>query len=88
MGKKEKIEEMSIEEARALRASLHKPKERELTSQEKKEQFRIFWAKSKKKYTSKTANIEKILWLHLVSTGNDEPQNFEKGIQNFGLKKV
>lgn len=88
MAKKEKHEEMSLEEAKEWRASLHKPKERKLTDQEKKEKFRLFWAKSKKKYASKTQNIEKILWLHLVSTNHDEPEKFEKGLENFGLKRV
>lgn len=88
MGKKEKFQEMTVEEAKQWRASLHKPVEKKLTDQEKREQFRLFWAKSKKKYFSKTENIEKILWLHLVSTKHDEPEKFQKGIENFGLKRT
>ena len=88
MAKKELKQEMTLEEAKAYRASLYKPQKKELTAQDKKEQFRLFWAKSKKKYSSKTKEIEKILWLHLLSTGHDEPEKFEKGLQHFGLKKI
>jgi len=88
MAKKEIKEDMSLEEARAYRASLYKPKELELTPEEKREQFRVFWARSKKQYSSKTQDLEKILWLHLLSTGNDDPEKFEKGLQHFGLKKI
>jgi hypothetical protein len=88
MAKKELKEDMTLEEARAYRASLYKPEPKALSVQEKKEQFRLFWARAKRKYASKTEDIEKILWIHLMATGNDAPENFEKGLQHFGLKKI
>lgn len=85
---KEAKEEMSLEEARAYRASLYKPQKKEATDSEKREQFRIFWARSKKRYVTKTEGLENILWLHLKATGNDKPEKFEEGLKHFGLKKV
>lgn len=83
---KESIE-MSLEQARAYRASLHKPQPIVLTNDQKREAFRIFWAGHKAKY-SKSKVMEKALWLHLKTIGMDDPENFEKGIFNFGLEKV
>jgi hypothetical protein len=92
MAKKEKVEqmekrEMTLEESKAFRASLYKPEVRELTEKEKREQFRVFWAKSKKQY-GKSKELEEILWVHLKSTKMAEPEKFEAGIAHFGLKKV
>lgn len=79
--------EMSLEEARAYRAALHKPTVKPLNEAQKREAFRIFWAGNKSKYgTSK--QLEKVLWLHLKSVGMDHPEKFHDGIFNFGLKKV
>ena len=86
--KKDMATEMTTEEAKAYRASLYKPQKVQLTGQQKREQFRIFWAKSRKQYGSKTTGIEKILWMHMLATGHDEPEKFEKGLQHFGLKKI
>jgi hypothetical protein len=79
--------EMTAEEAKAFRASLAKPEARQLTEKEKREQFRVFWAKCKRKY-GKTKSIEEIIWLHLKSSKMDEPEKFEAGLAHFGLKKV
>ena len=93
MAKKEKVvqmenkQEMIAEAAKAFRASLYKPEVRVLTEKEKREQFRIFWAQSKRKY-GKTKNIEDIIWLHLKSSKMDEPEQFEAGVAHFGLKKI
>lgn len=84
---KEQPREMSLEEARAYRASLHKPEERTLSEQEKREQFRLFWAREKQKY-GKSKNLEQILWVHLQSVKLDDPKKFEEGIKHFGLQKV
>ena len=83
----ENRKEMTADEARIFRASLHKPMVIVLTEGEKREQFRIFWAKSKRKY-GKTKNLEEILWLHLKTSKMDEPEKFEDGIKHFGLKKI
>lgn len=84
----EKTEEpMTSEEARAFRASLYKPTEKVLTEQEKREQFRLFWAANRTKY-SKGKDLEPIIWVHLKSAKLDDPKDFEKGLQHFGLKKV
>ncbi len=90
MAKKDKNEqstEMTLEQARAYRASLYKPTAKELTEEQKKEAFRIFWASNKKKYDQKKS-LEKVIWLHLKSIGMDSPEQFNEGLANFGLKKV
>lgn len=79
--------EMTLEQAKAYRASLYKPEPKVLTDAQKREAFRIFWASHKKMY-SKSRSMEQALWLHLKSTGMDSPENFEKGIFHFGFKKV
>jgi hypothetical protein len=89
MAKKELKEEMTLEEAKAYRSSLYKPKKRVLSDREKRDQFRIFWSQSKKRYNKKILQgLEQILWVHLQATGNDEPEKFEEGIKHFGLRKV
>jgi hypothetical protein len=79
--------EMSLEQARAYRASLHKPVAKPLTDAQKREAFRIYWASNKKKY-GKSKTLEKALWLHLKSIGMDSPEQFHDGLFNFGLKQV
>lgn len=79
--------EMSLEEAKAYRASLYKPQPKVLSEAQRREAFRIWWISQKRKY-SKSKSIEKALWLHLKSIKMDQPENFEAGIFNFGLKKV
>jgi hypothetical protein len=85
---KEKIqlkEEMTLEEAKAWRASLAKPQEKILTQKEKRVAFKAYWSENKKKY-GMTNKLEEVLWLHLVSTKNDSPEDFACGLKNFGLK--
>lgn len=79
--------EMTLEEAKAYRASLYKPQPIVLNEAQRREAFRIWWISKKRKY-SKSKNIEKALWLHLKSIKMDNPEDFEAGIFNFGLKKV
>lgn len=78
--------EMTLEEAKAWRASLHKPSPRVLSEDEKREAFRIFWAGQKAKF-GKGKALEKAIWLHLKSIGMNSPEQFEQGLANFGLKK-
>jgi hypothetical protein len=85
--KEEPKEEMSMEEARAFRAALYIPKPKSLTEAEKREQFRMFWAREKRKY-DRPKNLEPVLWLHLKAAKLDSPEQFEAGIKSFGLKKV
>jgi hypothetical protein len=92
MAKKEKEklevkEEMTLEEARAFRASLHKPAKAAMGELERKEAFRVYWAKEKAKY-GMGKDLEDILWLHLQAVKMDEPEKFEQGVKHFGLKKV
>ena len=79
--------EMSLEEAKAYRASLYKPTPRILSEDEKREAFRIFWASQKAKY-GKGKSLEKAIWLHLKTIGMNTPEQFAKGLANFGLNKV
>jgi hypothetical protein len=78
---------MTLEQAKAHRASLHKPKPRPLNEAQKREAFRVFWASNKKKYGN-TKTIEKAIWLHLKAMGMHSPEHFAQGLENFGLKKV
>lgn len=78
---------MSLAEARAYRASLYKPAKKELSDEEKRDSFKMFWARSKRSYGN-PKNLEQVLWLHLKATGNDEPEKFESGISHFGLKRI
>ena len=80
-------QQMSPEEARAYRASLYKPAERVLQEHERREAFRIFWAKNRVQY-GKPKNLEEVLWIHLKAAKLDDPKQFEEGLQHFGLKKV
>ena len=85
--KEEKKEEMTLEEAKAYRASLHKAVAPELNDNQKREKFRVFWASNRTKYGSKKS-LEEILWIHLKAVKMDDPSKFEDGIAHFGLKKV
>ena len=80
-------QEMSLEEARAFRASLYRPQPKVLSDLQKREAFRVFWASQKSKY-GKAKSLENALWLHLKSIGMDSPEKFHDGLFNFGLKKV
>jgi hypothetical protein len=85
--KKPEKKEMSLAEARAYRASLYKAQPVKLSDQEKREQFRIYWAENKSKY-GKAKELESILWVHLKAVKLDDPEKFEAGIAHFGLKKI
>lgn len=80
-------QEMTLEEAKAYRASLYKPEARQLSEKEKREQFRVFWAQQKRKY-GKAQDLEEIIWLHLQSSNMSEPEKFEEGLKHFGLQKI
>ena len=80
-------QEMTLEEAKAFRASLAPAAPKPMSDKAKREAFRIFWAQNKKRY-SKAANLENILWLHLQAIKMDEPSKFIDGLNHFGLKKV
>lgn len=91
MAKKEKASQMektmTTSEANAFRASLYKPAPKKLSDSEKRESFRLFWTKNRKRY-GRSKNLEGIIWLHLKSTKMDEPEKFEAGLSHFGLKKI
>lgn len=80
-------QEMTLEEARSYRASLYKAAPVVLTTEEKREAFRKFWAEQKYKY-GKSKDLEPILWAHLKASKQDDPAKFEDGLAHFGLKKV
>lgn len=79
--------DMTLEEARAYRASLYKPEEIKLTDAQKRDEFRKFWAEQKYQY-GKSKDLEPILWAHFKATQHDDPAKFEDGIAHFGLKKL
>lgn len=81
-------EEMTLEEAKAFRASLYKEAQaKPLTTKQKRDAFHVYWAQNKRKF-GMTNKLEEVLWLHLVSTKNDTPELFAAGLSNFGIKKV
>lgn len=83
----EQAEEMTLAEARAYRLSKYKPQAPVLSEQEKRDQFKLFWARERAKYGKERA-LEEIVWLHLKSTKQDSPEQFESGLAHFGLKKI
>lgn len=85
--KQEKKSEMTLAEAKAYRMSLNKATVTKLEEHEKREQFRLFWAENKYKY-GKAKDLEHILWEHLKSSKLTDPENFDKGLAHFGLKKI
>jgi len=80
-------EEMSLEEARAYRASLVKDQSTAISDREKREAFKKFWAENKKHY-GKVSKLEEVIWLHLKAIKMDHPSKFQEGLEHFGLKKV
>ena len=80
-------EEMSLEEAKAYRASLYTVPKVILSETDRRNKFKLFWAQARKQF-GKPKDLESILWIHLKATGNDHPDNFENGIAHFGLKRV
>ncbi len=85
--KRERMEDMTLEEAKAFRAANYKPQAKVLTEQERRDLFKMFWAREKAKYGRDRA-LEEIIWLHLKSTKQDSPEKFESGLAHFGLKKI
>lgn len=84
---REERQEMSPEEARAARLANAKPKApKELSEAQKREAFRLHWAKERNKY-GKARDLEDILWLHLKAIKMDDPSKFDEGLKHFGLKK-
>jgi len=78
--------EMSLEEAKAYRASLYKEKDTVLSESDKREAFRKFWALNKSRY-GKTKDIESVLWVHLEASGFSDPAKFLEGLEHFGLMR-
>jgi len=90
MGKKEQkqeVVEMSVEEAKALRAAKHASIPKKSSESDNKEAFRLFWAKEKASY-GKEKSLESVLWVHLKAIKMDSPEKFTAGISHFGLKKI
>jgi hypothetical protein len=80
-------EEMTKEQAQEFRESLFESSETELSENEKREQFRIFWAQNKSKY-GKTKEMENVIWLHIKSAKLNNPEDFKAGIKHFGLSEI
>jgi hypothetical protein len=79
--------EMSLEEARAYRASLVKDQPAAISDKEKRDAFKKFWAENKKHY-KKASKLEEVIWLHLKAVKMDHPSKFQEGLKHFGLKKA
>lgn len=56
-----------------------------ISEKEKKEAFRQYFIKVKRKLGI-APNLEGVIWMHLKAIGCDKPEDFEKGIENFGYK--
>lgn len=80
MAKKAKKTQKPVEEA------VQKTKaQRALTEKECREAFRVFFIKVKRKLNL-SPSLEGVIWTHLKSIKHDKPEDFEKGIENFGYK--
>ena len=82
-----KQEDMSVDEAKALRAAKHNALPKKSSDQEKREAFRLFWAQEKSNY-GRDKDLEPVLWVHLKAINMDNPEQFHAGIQHFGLKQI
>jgi len=58
---------------------------KKLRESEKREEFRKYFTKLKRKLDL-DKNLENVIWLHLKSIKMDTPELFDKGIQNFGYR--
>lgn len=74
-----------LEAARQMRLAMAKPKAEK--AEDNRQKFSEFWAREKRVY-GKEKDLEQVLWLHLKAINHDKPSLFQKGIANFGLKKV
>jgi hypothetical protein len=83
----ETVKEITVEEAKALRASKHAALPKKLSDLEKREEFRLFWAEAKSKY-GRPKEMESVLWVHLKAINMDNKKDFEAGLENFGLKEI
>jgi len=79
--------EEKTERAKARRQALHKAKISTLDVKDAREAFRKYWLVNKKAY-GREKDIEEILWIHLKSVSCIQPDQFEDGITEFGLKKL
>lgn len=77
-----------LDAARAKRLAIHnKTKKQNRSDVEIREEFRKYWTVAKKEF-NRGKELEEVLWAYLVSIGFNKPELFEKGIKQFGLKKV
>lgn len=81
-----KAEEAKKEMAPAKKENVQKPEGKGPVSEKaKREAFRKYFVKLKRKLGIKP-NLEEVIWMHLKATGNDQPEDFQKGIEHFGYK--
>jgi hypothetical protein len=78
--------EMTLEEAKAYRASKYRPDVKPMDATACRQAFKLWWAQNKKAYGA-SRDLEAALWLHLVAIKKIQPSQFEAGVENFGLKK-
>lgn len=83
--KKENKKELTPREMRIALAEANK-KEETSEAVNVKEEFRIFFARKKEKL-SLDKDLEKIIWMHIRSSGHCSPEFFEAGFNHFyGIK--
>lgn len=51
-----------------------------------RESFRLWWASNRRRY-GRPRELEAVLWEHLVASGHDREQDFDRGLKHFGLEE-
>jgi len=83
MAKRKESEDLDyMKKAEEIRSSLVSNKKQKI---DKQKAFHKFFIKIKDKLNL-SAEMENVLWRHLVATKNDSPDDFKNGIENFGYK--
>ena len=78
---------MTLEEAKAWRASLAKPASaKPLSQKQKRDAFKVYWTQNKKKY-GMTGKLEHVLWLHLVAPKTTNQLILKLDLKISALKK-
>ena len=78
-------EELSPKEMRLKIAEESKKKDPVKKEKEKREEFRTYFIRLKRKLNL-DAYLEDIIWLHFKAAGFDEKEKFDDGVRHFGYK--
>lgn len=80
-----KKQDNALKKARELRLKNFKENQASISSNDSKEDFRVFFIQNKIKL-GLDPNLEEAIWLHFKSAGFDKKDKFEEGLAHFGIK--